>query len=318
MEAVPPPSPPPLQMTGDAMWKRLCPHSSRKRQAEAPALAPHKALKVSTSSTAQWVVEAQATIQHGTASTRANPKEPDDQGEATEAAMKQAGEEASTPCESEALEPDEVEAPSIAEATEGKAVAPRTSKAEAAEAGVSRTTKAKVAEVKAPGTTEAEVGEADMGAAKPAAQEAETDVWQALVPPPVQDPMPLQESAQEVEVHSISSDDTSWGKEVVDAEAASTAEQPAPTSGEGSSALVRWALHTGIKRALAVVSSHYASINLEAVSDSYVLAEDDEEVEEEVMKLVVVAEAPSTALAKLFEEEVVPPTPSADAGDPEF
>ena len=42
-----------------------------------------------------------------------------------------------------------------------------------------------------------------------------------------------------MEVHSISSDDTSRAKEVVDAEAAGTVEQPAPTSGEGSSALVR-------------------------------------------------------------------------------
>ena len=42
-----------------------------------------------------------------------------------------------------------------------------------------------------------------------------------------------------MEVHSISSDDTSWGKEVADAEAASTVEQPALTSGEGSAALVR-------------------------------------------------------------------------------
>ena len=42
-----------------------------------------------------------------------------------------------------------------------------------------------------------------------------------------------------MEVHSISSDDTSWGKEVADAEAASTAVQLAPTSGEGSLALVR-------------------------------------------------------------------------------
>ena len=30
---------------------------------------------------------------------------------------------------------------------------------------------------------------------------------------------------------------------------------------------LRGALHTGVKRALAVVSSHYASIDLEAVSD---------------------------------------------------
>ena len=78
------------------------------------------------------------------------------------------------------------------------------------------------------------------------------------------------------------------------------------------------ALHTGIKRALAVVSSHYAGIDLEAVSDGYVMAEDDEEAEEEVMKLEEAAEAPGMALASLFKEEVVPPTPFADAGDPEF
>ena len=77
-------------------------------------------------------------------------------------------------------------------------------------------------------------------------------------------------------------------------------------------------LHTGVKRALAVVSSHYAGIDLKAISDGYVMAEDDEKVEEEVMKLEEAAEAPGTALASLFEEEVVPPTLSADAGNPEF
>ena len=81
---------------------------------------------------------------------------------------------------------------------------------------------------------------------------------------------------------------------------------------------LRGALHTGIKRALAVVSSHYAGIDLVAFSDCYVVAEDDEKAEEEVKKLVEAAEAPGTALARLFEEEVVPPTPTTDAGDPEF
>ena len=81
---------------------------------------------------------------------------------------------------------------------------------------------------------------------------------------------------------------------------------------------LRGALHTGVKRALAVVSSHYAGIDLEAISDGYIVAEDDEKAEEEVMKLVEAAEAPSTALTSLFKEEVVPPTPTADAGDPEF
>ena len=74
----------------------------------------------------------------------------------------------------------------------------------------------------------------------------------------------------------------------------------------------------GVKCALAIVSSHYACVDLEAVYDSYVMAEDDEKAEEEVLKLVEAAEAPGTALAQLFEEEVVPSMPTADAGDPEF
>ena len=42
-----------------------------------------------------------------------------------------------------------------------------------------------------------------------------------------------------MEVQTISSDDTSRGKKVADAEVASTAEQPVPTPAEGSSALVQ-------------------------------------------------------------------------------
>ena len=70
-------------------------------------------------------------------------------------------------------------------------------------------------------------------------------------------------------------------------------------------------MHTGVKRALAVVSSHYA-VNLEAISDGYILSEGDEEADVEVTKLMEAAEAPGTALAKLFEEEVVPPAPATD------
>ncbi|XP_066385254.1 uncharacterized protein [Miscanthus floridulus] len=54
---------------------------------------------------------------------------------------------------------------------------------------------------------------------------------------------------------------------------------------------------------MAVVSSHYTDIDLEAINDGYVMVEDDEKAEEEVMKLVEAAEAPSMTLAKLFEEE---------------
>ena len=80
---------------------------------------------------------------------------------------------------------------------------------------------------------------------------------------------------------------------------------------------LRGALHTGIKRSLAVIASHYISVDLKAINDGYVLPNDDEEADEEVAKLMEAAKGPGTALAKLFEEEVVPPTPSADAGDPE-
>ena len=74
---------------------------------------------------------------------------------------------------------------------------------------------------------------------------------------------------------------------------------------------LRGALHTGVKRAMAVFSSHYLGINLPAISDGYVLPNDDEEDHAVVAKLPEAAEGPGTALATLFEEEVVPPLPPA-------
>lgn len=69
---------------------------------------------------------------------------------------------------------------------------------------------------------------------------------------------------------------------------------------------LRQALHTGVKRALAVVSSHYAGLDLEAISDGYVVDDDDEKARVEVAELAMAVEAPGTALATLFEEEVAP------------
>ena len=80
---------------------------------------------------------------------------------------------------------------------------------------------------------------------------------------------------------------------------------------------LRGALHTGVKRALAVISSHYVGVDLPAISDGYVLPDDDEEANVAVMKLMEAAEGPGTTLTTLFEEEVVPPLPSTDAGGPE-
>ena len=76
-------------------------------------------------------------------------------------------------------------------------------------------------------------------AARPSVQEAEMSAAEASAVPLAQGPLLLRESARETEVYPISSDDTSRGKEVADAEAASTVEQPVLTPGEGSSALVQ-------------------------------------------------------------------------------
>ena len=80
---------------------------------------------------------------------------------------------------------------------------------------------------------------------------------------------------------------------------------------------LRGALHTGVKRVLAVISSHYVSINLPAISDGYVLPDDDEEADTAVTKLMEAVEGPGTALATLFEEEVVPPLPPIGVEGPE-
>ncbi|XP_066347823.1 uncharacterized protein [Miscanthus floridulus] len=242
-EAAPLPPPPPLQT---------------RRPAEVPTLAPLKALKVSPGSSAHWVAEAQAAIQCGAASARADPKEPATQGGAAEATPTQAGEGALPPCEGEARESDGAEVPLVAEATEVEAPgvskaeateagAPKTAEAAAvgvgvsvsteatmAEAGAAETAKAMIAEAEAP-----EITEADVTAQRLSAQEVEMKATEALVAPLVQGPPLLRESDREAEVYPISSDNTSRAQEVVDAEETGVVEQPALTLGEGSSALVR-------------------------------------------------------------------------------
>ncbi|XP_066364984.1 uncharacterized protein [Miscanthus floridulus] len=185
IEAVPPSPPSPLQRRV-AVPKRLYPRLSRKRHVEVPTLAPRKALKVSSGSTAQCVTEVQTAIQRGVASARADPKELGAQGEAVEVAMEQVEEEEPTPREAEARKLAGAEAPLVTEATEAEA--PRASEAEATEAGVPRTTEVVVAEAGALGTIKVEAAEASMSAMKLAAQEVETEVGQASILPPVQGP----------------------------------------------------------------------------------------------------------------------------------
>ncbi|XP_066320107.1 uncharacterized protein [Miscanthus floridulus] len=185
-----------------AVPKRLQPRSCQKRPADELPLAPLKALKVSPGSSTHWVAEAQAAIQHGTASARADPKEPATQGGAAEATPTQTREGVLPPREGEAHESDGAgvplvaEAPGVSEAEATEAGAPKTAETAAAGVGVSATTEATMAEAGAPETIEAmiaeagapEITEADMMAARSSAQEAEMKAAEALVAPLVQGP----------------------------------------------------------------------------------------------------------------------------------
>jgi len=71
---------------------------------------------------------------------------------------------------------------------------------------------------------------------------------------------------------------------------------------------IREALRTGVKKALAVVSSHYAGIDLPAVCEDYVLPDDETEAQEEVQRLDDAATVPGDALAAFFDDEAeLPP-----------
>jgi len=71
---------------------------------------------------------------------------------------------------------------------------------------------------------------------------------------------------------------------------------------------MREALHTGVKKALVVVSSHYAGIDLPAVCEGYVLSDDETEAQEEVQRFENAATVPGDGLAAFFDDEVeLPP-----------
>ncbi|XP_066313737.1 uncharacterized protein [Miscanthus floridulus] len=143
----------------------------RKRPADDLPLAPLKALKASLSSSAHWVVEAQAAIQRGAASARVDPKGPAAQGGVAEAA----------PTQSDgAVMPFVAEASGASKAEAMEATAPTTTETTVAAVSVSASAEATMAEVGAPGTAEAVIAEAGapevtkaiVMAARPSVQEA--------------------------------------------------------------------------------------------------------------------------------------------------
>jgi hypothetical protein len=75
---------------------------------------------------------------------------------------------------------------------------------------------------------------------------------------------------------------------------------------------LREALHHGVRRAFAVLASHYV-VDLERVSEGYCLPDEDEAALAEVQRLDAVAAGPSAVLATTFEAEILPPALSPEA-----
>jgi hypothetical protein len=76
---------------------------------------------------------------------------------------------------------------------------------------------------------------------------------------------------------------------------------------------LRGALHHGVRRAFAVLVSHY-DVDLERVSEGYCLPDDEDAALAEAERLNAVAEGPGTALASLFEVEILPPVSPSETG----
>jgi hypothetical protein len=76
---------------------------------------------------------------------------------------------------------------------------------------------------------------------------------------------------------------------------------------------LRGALHHGVRRAFAVLASHY-DVDLERVSEGYCLPDEDEAVLAEVQRLDAAVAGPSAVLASSFEVEILPLASPSRAG----
>jgi hypothetical protein len=76
---------------------------------------------------------------------------------------------------------------------------------------------------------------------------------------------------------------------------------------------LREALHHGVRRAFAVLASHY-DVDLERVSEGYCLPDEDEAALAEVQRLDAAVAGPSAVLASSFEVEILPLASPSGAG----
>ena len=75
---------------------------------------------------------------------------------------------------------------------------------------------------------------------------------------------------------------------------------------------LRGALHHGVRRAFAVLASHY-DVDLERVSEGYCLPDDEDAALAEAQRLNAVAEGPGATLASFFEVEILPSVSPSEA-----
>jgi hypothetical protein len=76
---------------------------------------------------------------------------------------------------------------------------------------------------------------------------------------------------------------------------------------------LRGALHHGVRRAFAVLASHY-DVDLERVSEGYCLLDEEEAALAEAQRLDAAAEGPGAMLASFFEVEILPAVSPSEAG----
>jgi hypothetical protein len=76
---------------------------------------------------------------------------------------------------------------------------------------------------------------------------------------------------------------------------------------------LRGALHHDVRRAFAVLASHY-DVDLERVSEGYCLPDEDEAALAEVQRLDTATAGPSAVLASSFEVEILPLASPSGAG----
>jgi hypothetical protein len=76
---------------------------------------------------------------------------------------------------------------------------------------------------------------------------------------------------------------------------------------------LREALHHGVRRAFAVLASHY-DVDLERVSERYCLPDKDEAALAKVQRLDAAVAGPSAMLASSFEVDILPLASPSKAG----